>query len=125
LRAVYDQWGKGNFLAGVELYDQHVLYVPLAGLPDAAAPYLGPEGIREYMRRQLQAWTSLTIAAEEFIEAGDSVVVAAHWHGVGRESVAPVEARLFHVWTFRGRSVTRLELFQDRAEALKAVGLRE
>jgi ketosteroid isomerase-like protein len=125
LRAVYEEWARGNFRAGVDLYDEHVLYLPVGGLPDVVAPHIGPEGIREYMRGQLQAWTRLTIAGEEFIEAGDSVVVAAHWVAVGKESVAPVEARLFHVWTFRGAAVTRLELFRHRSEALEAVGLRE
>src|SRR3954449_13035225 len=83
LRAVYDEWGRGNFRAGVDLYDEHVLYLPLEGLPDVGRSHTGPDGIREYMRGQLQARTRLTLAAEEFIEAGDSVVVAAHWVAVG------------------------------------------
>src|SRR3954470_20647488 len=117
VRAVYEEWGKGNFRAGVDLYDNHVLYVPMAELPDVRDYYVGAEAIAEYMRSQLQAWEGLTITAEEFIEANDSVVVAAHWHALGQESGTPTEFHYFQVWTFRGRAVVRLELFRDRRTA--------
>lgn len=125
LRSVYEEWSKGNFKAGADLYDRHVIYIPRAEMPDTEVSYLGTEGIAEYMRGQLGAWTKLTITAEELIEAGDSVVVGARWRGEGHESGALGESLGFHVWTFRGRAVIRLELFGYRAEALEAVGLSE
>jgi len=125
VRAIYEGWAQGDFTAGTERYDRHIIYIPLGELPDSEARYIGLEGVREYMRGQLEAWTKLTIAAEELIEAGDSVVVAAQWRSEGQESGVPSEWRGFHVWTFRGRAVIRLELFRDRAEALEAVGLSE
>ena len=77
------------------------------------------------MRRWLSEWSNFTIAAEEVIEAGDSVVVAACQRGEGKESGIEAELRYFQVWTFRGRHVIRIEQFRDRAEALEAVGLSE
>ena len=124
VRAIYEEWARGNFRAGVELYDARVLYVPLRDILEAGH-YVGPEGVRQYMSGQLQAWETLTITAEEFVVAGDSVVATARWRGVGRESGAPVEWEGFHVWSFRGRNVIRLELFGNHAEALEAVGLAE
>ena len=93
LRAVYDEWAKGNFQVGAGLFDRHVLFLPLERAPDAGR-YLGIDGIREFMRGRLTAWTNLTVAAEEFIEADNSVVVATRQLGMGRESGAPVEMRL-------------------------------
>jgi ketosteroid isomerase-like protein len=124
LRAVYDQWERGNLRAGVDLYDRDVLFIPGQGWTDTGR-YLGMDGITEFMRRYLDAWTNLTYAAEEMIEAENSVVVAVHQRGVGQGSGAPAEWRGFHVWTFRGRAVIRLEAFPDRGEALQAVGLTE
>ena len=77
------------------------------------------------MRGFLAAWTNLTIAAEELIEAGDSVVAAVRQRGVGVESDVTVEMRYFQIWTFRGEMVVRLENIWDRAQALEAVGLSE
>ena len=124
VRAVYEEWAKGNFRAGVNLYDPLVLFIPLADFP-AGRHYLGTEGVREFMRGFLAAWTKLTITAEDLMESGDSVVVTARWQGVGKESGALTEKLVFDVWTFRGPTVTRVEFFPDRRDALEAVGLSE
>lgn len=125
LRAVYGEWAKGNFQVGRDLWDQHVLFISAADLPGGGV-YIGPEGIEEFMRGFLKAWTSFSIVAEELIEAGNSVVVVAHQRGVGQTSGLDADMGLqFQVWTFRGDSVIRFEAFGDRAEALAAVGLRE
>jgi ketosteroid isomerase-like protein len=124
VRAVYDEWAKGNFRAGVDLYDALVLFIPLEDFP-AAGHYLGREGVREFMRGFLAAWTKLTMTAEDLFAVGDSVVVTTRWRGVGKESGAVTEKRVFDVWTFRGGAVTRVEFFPGRAEAFEAVGLSE
>jgi ketosteroid isomerase-like protein len=122
LRAVYAGWRKGNYGLSLTLYDPLVLFIPFPDFP-AAAYYLGPDAITEFMRGFLAAWTKLTMTAEEFIEAGDSIVVATRWRGVGKESGALTERQVFDVWSFRGPLVTRVEFFSDRSDALEAVGL--
>ena len=125
LRAVYDEWAKGSFRVREDLWDRHVLFKPVAELPGGGV-YVGQEGVAEFTRSFFQAWTSFSIVAEELIEAGDSVVVAARQRAVGRESGLEADMGLqFQVWTFRGPSVVRFEAFADRAEALAAVGLNE
>ena len=124
LRAVYDEWEKGDFRAGGDLLDPDVLFMPRTDLPDSGR-YLGPEGIAEFMRGWLKAWTDFTVAAQEFIEAENSVVVAVRIEGIGPESRTPTGLHFFDVWTFRGRAVVRRQQYRDRADALEAVGLRE
>ncbi len=87
--------------------------------------YVGPAEIAAWMRVQLAHLETLTVAAQELIEAGDSVVVAVHRQAIGETSGTPVEDHHFHVWTFRGPIATRLEFIAGRAEALEAAGLRE
>ena len=127
VRGIYDEWAKGNLRAGRDLYDRRVLFIPIAEMFDARDFYVGPEGVAEFMRPFLQAWTNFTVTAEELIEAGDSVVVAVRHRALGRESgvLADEPEQEFQVWTFRGTAVIRFEVFRDRADALEAVGLRE
>lgn len=122
VRSVYDEWARGNFRAGGELFDPHVVFVISPGSPEPGT-YLGPEEIRRWMLVQLEAWERLTIEAEEFIEAGDTVVVGVRRYGVGSGSGTPVEDRHFHLWTFRGEAVVRCEFVRDREDAIRAVGL--
>jgi ketosteroid isomerase-like protein len=125
VRAIYEEWRTGNFRAGVRLYDPFALLVQSAEFPDSGA-YLGTQAITEHMRTFLEAWSRVTIEAEALTEAGDSVVAAVVQRGTGQGSGAvPAEFRYFHVWSFRGGRVIRLDVLRDRAEALQAVGLRE
>jgi ketosteroid isomerase-like protein len=123
VRRVYEEWAEGNFRAGVELYDRHVLLVQGQELPESGA-YLGLDGIRDYMAAFLEAWERVTIEAEEIFAAGDSVVAKVVQRAIGKESgVEPTEFEYFQVWSFRGGMVIRLDVIRDRDEALKAVGL--
>jgi len=124
VRGVYAEWGKGNFQAGVDLYDPLALLVQGSGFPESGT-YIGIEGIAEYMRTFLEAWTKVTIEADELLDAGDSVVASVIQRGIGQGSGASTEFRYFHVWSFRGPRVIRLENFRERAEALQAAGLSE
>lgn len=66
----------------------------------------------------------MTISAEDLREVGDSVLATVVQRGVGRESgVTPTEFRYFHVWTFRGGKVIRLEILGNREDALEVLGL--
>jgi ketosteroid isomerase-like protein len=122
LRGVYDEWAKGNFRAGEDLWDPDVVFSLRPEFPDSGV-YHGTAGVQRYMRSFLAAWTGLTITAEEFIEAESSVVVAVYQDGIGQESGTPVELRYFQVWTFRGDKAIRFECIRHRDEALGVVGL--
>jgi len=123
VRSVYEEWAKGNFRAGVELYDPQILMVQHQGFPESGS-YLGLDGIRRYMGEFLEAWEEVSLSAEEVIDAGDSVVVAVVHRGTGKGSGAePNEFRYFHVWSFRGNRVIRLDAIRERADALEAAGI--
>jgi ketosteroid isomerase-like protein len=123
VRAIYERWARGDFRAGFELYDPYVQLVLRPEFPDARA-YCGPDEIRRYMREDFLAdLEGATISGEEFLEAGDSVVVRVNQQAAGAESGVPVALRYYQIWTFRGRSVIRIESIREREDALAAAGL--
>jgi ketosteroid isomerase-like protein len=125
VRQIYERWGRGDFRAGSELYDPYVLLVLRPEFPDAGA-YRGPDEIRGYMREDFLAdLEGAVIVGEEFLDAGDSVVVRVNQRATGAGSGAAVGMRYYQVWTFRGRSVIRIESIRGREEALEAAGLRD
>ncbi len=124
LRRLYERWGRGDF-GGTEIYDEHVVLVLRHDFPEAGAHY-GVEAISAYMRNDfLKDFAGATISGEEFIEAGDSVVVRVNQQATGPRSGAPVRMSYFQVWTFRGNSVVRLESIMERSDALAAAGVAE
>ena len=87
--------------------------------------YRGHDGLRQWGRDMEDTWEYFRIEAMELTDAGDRVVASVHLHGRGRVSGAAVDLYVAHVWTFRNGRVVRMEVHDDVAEALKAVGLSE
>jgi len=56
---------------------------------------------------------------------GDQVFAAIHEWGVGADSGARVDQRRYFATTLRGGRLVRVQMFSERADALKAVGLEE
>ncbi len=85
--------------------------------------YRGLEGFAQGWREWLEAWTSYRLDVEEFVDAGDKVVVLVR--------VAARTARddgLMHhtpgaVWTIRDGKVASIHFYLDCSEALEAVGI--
>jgi ketosteroid isomerase-like protein len=120
LRHVYDDWAQGDFHSGRALLDEDMEF-------RIGGPYTdhsrGRHVFEQQLREFLGTWTDYTIEAEEFVDAGDKVLVECHQHGRGKESGAEVDATLFTVWTFRDQKVVGLEFFSDETRARSAAGL--
>ncbi len=83
----------------------------------------GVEGAEQVRTGWLDAWAEHRIDIEEIIDAGDDLVVAMHLVGRGKGSGVEADVRLYpHIKLRDGQAVYVYE-HQDRAEALKAVGL--
>jgi ketosteroid isomerase-like protein len=63
-------------------------------------------------------------ATDEFIEAGEHVVLPWTMYVRGRDGIE-VPSRVTWVWTIRDGAIVRMCMYQERQEALEAVGLRE
>ena len=115
---IYEAWARGDFSAEIGVFDPELTFVVDDEIPDAGT-YEGLEGLRRYTRGFLDAWESLTIAAESLEEGGDAVLARVRQEGVGKDSGAAVTLNYFHVWTLRDGRVIRLEsiLREDRARA--------
>jgi ketosteroid isomerase-like protein len=126
LRRIYEGWAKGDFRSSADnaVYDPDLVWVLSDEFPNPGE-HRGLAAASEGFREWLRAWSHWRIAAEEFLERGDQVVVLTHFHGRGRDSDLLIDGRGADVWTFRDGRVVRQEVWLDRDEALEAVGLSE
>jgi len=69
-------------------------------------------------------WESFQLGPEDFLDAGDHVVVPFTNRARGRDGIE-LQARGTFVWTIRDRAIVRACLYQERDEALEAAGLSE
>lgn len=76
---------------------------------------------------QIEFWATfenVEIEAHGFTQAGSEVVVPNTAHMQGRDGMEVI-ARSTFVYTVENGQITRVRMFQERAEALEAVGLQE
>jgi ketosteroid isomerase-like protein len=87
-------------------------------------PVRGREAIKTFWTTVLED-LDLRLLPEEYIDAGDAVVVVARWIGRGRASGVVVESSSASVWGVRDGQVTYGDVYRTKARALEAAGLRE
>jgi ketosteroid isomerase-like protein len=89
-----------------------------------AAVYRGLEEAFRFYAEYYETFEETVVKADRFIDVGDFVVVPNVAHQRGRDGIE-VSARSTLVYTVHDRQVTRLCLYQEQDEALKAVGLAD
>jgi ketosteroid isomerase-like protein len=86
--------------------------------------YRGRRGLETFWDVFWSTFEDVQIEMHEFTEAGSEVVVWNTAHMRGRERIE-VSARTALVFTVENGQITCLRLFDEREEALEAVGVRE
>ena len=123
LRAVFEQFARGDFSAYAALPDEFELVIA-PEMPDAGT-YRG-EAAQRWLNSWIDSFERLTQEAVDFVDAGDRVVVEMIQRGWPRQGASkPVEIRNWALNTVRDGAIVRSELFLTRAEALEAAGLRD
>ena len=109
-----------EFYAPEVEWDMSRSYVPDMGV------FHGHDGIRAFFREWRAFFAEYWAEPEEFIDAGESVIVRIRQGGRGRSSTVGVEMPSY--WQLyrlnEGRAV-RVEIYREEADALEAAGLAE
>jgi uncharacterized protein len=124
VRRIYGVWDREGSPVSSGLLDSEVAWV---NPPEAVAPGTrrGIDAFASAAQTVADTFEGVGVEIEEFIDAGERVVVVATLHGRGRGSGAEVERKQGHVWTIREGKAIRFEWFNTPAMALEAAGLRE
>jgi ketosteroid isomerase-like protein len=124
VRRRIDAFNRGDLPALVDLTDPDAVWWDREDDPGTGTPVRGRDACMDHLAEILQE-VELHAEPQEFIDAGDSVVVGLRLVGRGRTSSVGFEEREFHVFTLRGGLVIEIREYRKRAEALEAVGLSE
>jgi ketosteroid isomerase-like protein len=115
-RAAYDAFSRGDLAALQEIFAEDAVWVTSDELP-LGGEVRGRETILGNFAQIPNYWTSFSVEPEEFIEAGDYVVVRGTQRaGNDRGSF---EAPFLHLLQFRDGKTVRGEFFTDSAKAVK------
>ena len=123
LKAIFGEFARGSFEPIDDLGDD-VELVTAPEMPDAGT-YRG-QAAKRWLKTWVESFDSLAFEPAEFLDAGEHVVVESVQRGIPRGGTASVELPTWAVHTFaNGVSITRIQLFMTRREALEAAGVPE
>ena len=123
--ALNEAYQTGEFLSAVqEFCDPEIVLRPSGILPESSE-MRGHEGLLRFAGLQTEAFEEFWVEPQEFIDAGDRVVVPVRFGGLAQHTGLEVVFDVVHVCTARDGKWTRIDMYVSKAEALEAVGLWE
>jgi ketosteroid isomerase-like protein len=85
--------------------------------------YEGVEGMREFIGDWTAAWEDWRLEVEDLADAGDEVVAIVRQSGRSKTTGLPIDMRFAQLWTLSDGKQTRMRMYAEPEEALRAAGL--
>lgn len=121
LRGAYSAFNRGDIDATVEGLDPQIEWTEPAEFPGGGT-YHGRDGVKRYLTQSRAAWAEISSEPEQFIAAGNRIVVFVHAKLRPKGSNEWQDVRLADVYTVRDGKIVEMRAFADRQEALRWVG---
>jgi ketosteroid isomerase-like protein len=126
LRRYYELWRNEEYEAARDLlFDPEIELIQPSELPGGTGVYRGYEGLARALQEGLEAFEYYHPEPEEFAFGDDSVVVTLRLLARGRQTGLEVDARLAHLFVFRGERAVRWEIYLSPQQARAAAGLSD
>src|SRR5690349_17448428 len=104
--------------------DDVVLVIDDRAVPTNAGTFKGREAVGEWFGDWFRSFArGYRFRIEETRSAGERVFLVAHHDGRGRSSGIAIAWSLGYAFTIQEGKIARLELYEGRADALKAAGV--
>ena len=126
VRAAFEAFIEGDQEKTAQLVDPALeFHGTIGGLQEGQIAHGQSEIDQTFESEDLEAWEERRLEPEEFIDAGDDVVVLLHEYRRGKGSGVELETETAVVVTVSGGRVVRIQGYMDRQAALAAVGLSD
>jgi ketosteroid isomerase-like protein len=124
VRAIYDAFGTGDIPGILSRMAPDIEWNEAEGHPYADGnPYRGPDAILGGVFARLGGeWDGFAAVPEEFLDAGDTVIVLGRYRGTAKATGRTLDAQLAHVWRISDGKAARFQQYTDTLQAARATG---
>ncbi len=115
VRGLYEAFGRGDVPTVLGRMDQGIEWREAENFIYAdRSPYVGPQAVLEGVFMRLGSdWEGFTVMPEEWLDAGDRVVVLGTYSGMHKATGRRVRAQFAHVWSVSEGRVVRFQQYTD------------
>jgi ketosteroid isomerase-like protein len=118
LRAAYSAFNRGDITAAVHSLDENIDWSEPTEFPGGGS-YHGREGAKQYLTNSRASVAEVISEPEQFIPAGDRIVVFVYARVRPKDATMWQEVRLADVYLFRDLTPIQMRAFADRQQALE------
>jgi ketosteroid isomerase-like protein len=118
LRAAYAAFNRGDIDASVQSLDPNIDWSEPTEFPGGGS-YHGRDGAKKYLTNSRASVAEVISEPEQFIPAGDRIVVFVYARVRPKDSTTWQEVRLADVYLFRDLTPIQMRAFADRQAALQ------
>jgi hypothetical protein len=123
IRGIYGSLSRGDVNAVLDQMHQQIEWREAENFIYADRnPYRSPQAVLEgvFMRLGTE-WADFTVMPEEWLDAGNHVVVLGTYNGRHKETGKEVRAQFAHVWDITHGRVVRFQQYTDTKQFADAV----
>ena len=125
VRGLYESFGLGDVPSVLGKMDKGIEWNEAENFIYADRnPYVGPQAILEgvFMRLGTE-WEGFSVTPEEWMDAGNRVVVLGTYAGTHRGTSKRVRAQFAHVWSLKEGRVVRFQQYTDTKQFADVVAV--
>ncbi len=120
VRDMYEAFGMKDETRLRQLLHPDVEWIQCAGFP-GGGHRRGQDEVLEKVFRSLRSdWNDWRVEIEEYLDAGDAVVVLGHYAGTHAATKRPMTAVFAHVYIVANGRIVRFRQFTDTHQLVKA-----
>src|SRR4051794_15419446 len=110
----YVAFAQGDLDAVMADMDPHIEWHQAQGLPHGGL-YRGLDEVRRNIFDPLDEewWEGFTADPDEFLDAGEQVVVVGRYRGISKETRKQLDVPFVHIWSMRGDKAIRFRQYLD------------
>lgn len=125
VRSIYAAFAAGDIPGVVALMSPGIVWNEAESFLYADGnPYVGPDAILAGVFARLGSeWDGFAAVPEEFLDAGDTVVVLGRYKGSNKATGRPLDAQLAHVWRVEDGKAAAFRQYTDTLQAARAAGV--
>jgi ketosteroid isomerase-like protein len=124
IRGLYEAFGKGDISTVLGQMDEDIEWREAENFIYADQnPYVGPQAVLDGVFMRFAAeWDAFTVTPEEWLDAGNHVVVLGTYTGRHKATSRAIRAQFAHVWAVRGTRVLRFQQYTDTKQFADVTG---
>jgi uncharacterized protein len=118
IRSGYEAFGRQDIPGVLAVFADDIEWTTPESLP-VGGTVRGHDGVGGFFQSLPRYYPELRVEPQEFLDAGDTVVVLGHHHG--RAAGGEFHVPFAHVWTMSGGKAKRFREYNDSATLLRVL----